>query len=389
MTFYAQSASPYDLKQGRIEPKTFADLNQFDSEDFLQVWSVFVSSCSSIVAAKPELRVGLTANGDVHEVCRKALLANPKDSYQARQFFEKNFSPFEIHPDTTPDESAPGFLTAYYEPVVLGSLTASSEFREPLYARPDDLITLSENSLYPGIPAGLSAARRGSDGVLEPYPVRKQIDLEHANLKPLIWVKDAIEAFMIHIQGSATIKLDSGRDVRISYAGKNGHPYTSIGKSLVNSGEMQLESMTLSTLKKWVRDNGQELGEKGRNLLHENASYIFFSINSEAGRPAGPIGGAGVPLIPMRSIAVDRKIWSYGLPFWIEAELPLSTSNPETTAFRRLMIAQDTGSAIIGPARADLYFGSGDDAGVLAGNIRHKGRMFVFLPIPTLDGPPP
>jgi membrane-bound lytic murein transglycosylase A len=228
----------------------------------------------------------------------------------------------------------------------------------------------------------------------------------------LVWLRDAVEVFMIQVQGSAKVRLADGQWLRLVYAGRNGQPYTSIGRILVDEGHIHAADMSLAALKGWIRARGQKFGEPGRALMQQNRSYVFFAAQSCADLEEGPIGGAGVSLSPLRSIAVDRTIWSYGLPFWIEADIPWTRafssevdagsrkenaskqesrtsfrfhrnekgSSGGPSPFRRLMIAQDTGSAILGPARADLYFGSGDEAGRLAAGIRHPARIVVLLP---------
>jgi membrane-bound lytic murein transglycosylase A len=167
--------------------------------------------------------------------------------------------------------------------------------------------------------------------------------------------------------------------LRLSYAGRNGWPYTSIGRILVEEAHIPAAEMSLARLKDWIRENGQEIGQPGRALMQRNRSYVFFQAEETAGGTYGPRGAQGVSLSPWRSIAVDRAIWPYGLPFWLDAELPWH--EPRPTPFRRLMIAQDTGSAIVGPKRADIYVGSGDEAGRIAGGFRHHGEMIVLLPI--------
>ena len=207
---------------------------------------------------------------------------------------------------------------------------------------------------------------------------RAEIESTPERFTPLDYVRDPIEAFMIQVQGSATLRV--GDDlVRMTYAGRNGRPYTSIGRILIERGDIAQPDMALARLKQWVRDNGQAPGEAGRALLWRNESFVFFAIDQTPARRVGPIGAAGVPLRPMRSIAVDRSVWPYGLPFWIVADLPWA--GPSPSPCRRLMVAQDTGSAIIGQARADLYIGAGDQAGVIAGNIRHPADFLVLLPV--------
>jgi membrane-bound lytic murein transglycosylase A len=176
------------------------------------------------------------------------------------------------------------------------------------------------------------------------------------------------------VQGSARIRLADGSVMRVAYAGRNGRPYTSIGRLLVQQGEMDLESMTLEKLMGWLK---QHPGP-ARDLMRQNQSYIFFREASELAPGDGPIGGAGIPLVPWRSLAVDRTLWAYGLPFWLEGELPVTLAEAEP--LRRLMIAQDTGSAIVGPARGDFFFGSGAEAGRRAGLLRHQTRFVVLKP---------
>ena len=183
---------------------------------------------------------------------------------------------------------------------------------------------------------------------------------------------------MIQVQGSGLVELTDGRRLRLIYDGRNGRPYTSIGRGLIEAGEIREAEMSLARLKGWLRAAGVRPGERGRAWMQRNASYIFFRLAPDEPPGGGPIGGAGLPLTPLRSIAVDSNLWPYGLPFWIEARLPWRGAQPEP--FGRLMIAQDTGSAILGAARADLFFGSGDEAGLRAGSIRHDADFRVLLP---------
>jgi membrane-bound lytic murein transglycosylase A len=307
-----------------------------------------------IVSGAAELRNALPPPPDLIALCQKAIAQEMAGPGEARQFFEQNFQPYRI---TGPGPSGPAFLTGYYEPVVAGSLTRTEDFTEPLFARPDDLVRIA------------------------PYPVRAEIEaMGMARYRPVVWLRDAIEVFMIQVQGSAAVDLPDGQRIRLTYAGRNGRPYTSIGRILMASGEIPEAEMSLARLKQWVRDHGQDPGEPGRALLHRNESYIFFAVDGSDGRSRGPIGGAGVPLTPLRSVAVDRTVWPYGLPVWIDAQLPDAAGT--LAPFRRLMIGQDTGSAIVGPARLDLFMGSGDAAGAAAGNIRHGAVLYILLPRP-------
>jgi membrane-bound lytic murein transglycosylase A len=285
----------------------------------------------------------------------------------ARQFFETQFRPFRVVP-----ENGRGFLTGYYEPCVPASTAETEEFRWPILSRPEDLISFGLDAAPVGFPKDISGARRLGDGSLVPYADRAAIEAECRN--PIVWVRDAVEAFLIQVQGSAQVEFSGGRRARLAYDGRNGLPYTSIGKILIEAGEIAEGAMSLAALKAWLRHDGA----RGLAMMQRNRSFVFFSLVDDFDPELGPVAGAGVPLSPLRSIAVDRTIWPYGLPFWIDAELPWADPTPRP--FRRLMIAQDTGSAIVGAARADLFFGSGDAAGARAGAIRHRAELMVLLP---------
>jgi membrane-bound lytic murein transglycosylase A len=284
-----------------------------------------------------------------------------------RRFFETRFRPFRIVP-----ENGLGFLTGYYEPCVPASKVETEEFAWPLLARPTDLVTFGLDAPPADFPKDVSGARRLSDGSLIPYPDRAAIEAERRD--PIVWVRDAVEAFLIQVQGSAQVEFPDRSRARLAYDGRNGLPYTSIGKILIEAGEIAEGAMSLASLKAWLRRDSA----RGLDVMQRNRSFVFFKLIDDFDPDLGPVAGAGVPLTPLRSIAVDRTMWAYGLPFWIDAELPWTDATPRP--FRRLMIAQDTGSAIVGAARADLFFGSGDKAGARAGAIRHPAAFTVLLP---------
>ncbi len=343
--------SLFEPPGARLHPVAFADLPGYAQDDHLCAFKVFLQSAQSIAQGAPELRNALPAPAALRVVCTAALHETIGLATEARQFFENHFIPCRIETDEQPS----AFLTGYYEPVVPGSLVRTEAFTEPVFARPADLDQLS------------------------PYPTRAEIEATGlTRFQPLVWLADAIEVFMIQVQGSAAVDLRDGRRVRLTYAGRNGQPYTSIGRALIEAGEIAPDEMSLARLKQWVRDSGQAAGAPGRALLHRNLSYIFFSMDESPARAQGPIGGAGVPLTPLRSVAVDRSLWPYGLPVFVDAVLPGADGG--LSPFQRLMIGQDTGSAILGPARLDLFMGSGDQAGAVAGNIRHRAGLYILLP---------
>jgi membrane-bound lytic murein transglycosylase A len=365
------NAEPARIVGGaRMERAPFRALAGWNEDDHGAAFTVFRRSCEAIVDDRPALASANSAMPDLRAVCRAALAEVVTDNGAARRFFETYFEPFHITPGT-----GRGFLTGYFEPEYDGSLLPTDVFATPLLARPDDLVTVPQGEALPGLDPRFRAARRRLGG-FEPYPDRGAIEdgALGSRARPILYLRDPVEAFVIHVQGSARIRLDDGRVVRVAYAGRNGHPYTSIGRILVERGHIAPDAMSLEALTAWLRSNPGEAG----SIMRQNRSYIFFRLADELDLDEGPIGGAGVPLTPGRSLAVDRTLWSYGLPFWLEGELPVAPALSEP--LRRLMIAQDTGTAIVGPARGDYFFGTGREAGTRAGLLRHGARFVVFLP---------
>lgn len=356
--------------KARLERLSFEELAGWPQDDHAAAFNAFLRSCRAIAAQDPALRPARPIPSNLLAVCRRALERPGLAGLSAREFFEAHFTPFAVRP-----LAGEGFLTGYYEPEFAGSREADAAFKVPLLARPADLVTVPQGETLPGLAPGLQAARRKGEG-FAPYPDRAAIEdgALGALARPLVHLREPAEAFIIHVQGSARIRLKDGSVMRVAYAGRNGHPYTSIGRLLVERGLMDLETMTLEKLMGWLKDNPEE----ARGLMRANRSYIFFREAAELSPEDGPIGGAGHPLVPGRSLAVDRSLWAYGLPFWLDGTLPITLESAEP--LRRLMIAQDTGSAIVGPARGDFFVGSGPEAGTRAGLIRHPTRFTVLLP---------
>ena len=303
-----------------------------------------------IDGARPA-RSGAPPPAGLRCACSQAvLLPEPVDAAAARTFFAARFVPRQVDP--------PAFLTGYYEPVVEGSLTRTAEFTAPLRVAPAAAGKLPDR-------AAIEA------GALD------------ATAPPLVWLRQPVDAFFVAIQGSARVRLPDGTLKRVAYAGRNGQPYTAIGKLLVQRLGIPPVEMGMAQLRGWIEAHGQAPGEAGRALMDENRSYIFFRFDDALPPDAGPIGAAGASLTPLRSLAIDRTRWAYGLPFYVDATLPWRSAEPEP--FRRLMVAQDTGAAIVGPARGDIFFGTGAEAARLAGPIRHPGTMWVLWPRDQAD----
>lgn len=350
-----------------LRPIVFTEIPGWADDDHAAAFRAFLGTCKPILDGREELRRAAAPNAALVAICRDAPSVEPT---AARAFFETRFAPFEISP-----AQGRGFLTGYYEPEVSGSLTPTATHAWPIRARPADLVTRGPDETLPGIHPELSAALSGSAGFIE-APDRAAIEggALAAQAAPLLYVRDEVEAFFIHVQGSARVRLVEGGVRRLAYAGRNGHAYTSIGRALATERGVAPEDLTLEKLKAWLRAHPDD----GRALMRRNRSYIFFRIADELRADEGPIGGAGAPLHAHRSLAVDRNLWSYGLPFFIAADVPRDVDASERVA--RLTVAQDTGSAILGAARGDLFFGAGEEMGRRAGALRHAARFIVLLP---------
>lgn len=302
------------------------------------------------------------------ELCRKADAVPDGARNAARKFFEAEFIPLRIE--------SPGFVTGYYEPEVAGSLTRTTRFAVPLFKAPDDLEKLTPNNRPKGLDGSLHFGRRTKGGLVE-HPDRAAIDkgaLDGRDLE-LVWLESPVDAFFIHIQGSARIRLQDGSLMRIAYAAKSGQAYTPIGRILIERGDIAAADMSMDALRDWLRNNPEDAPA----LMRANRSYIFFQALEIANPQSGPIGAAGVSLMPLRSIAIDDALLAYGTPIFVSAHLPLAADG-RNQPYHQLMIAQDTGSAIKGPARGDLFIGSGDAAGTIAGRIRHRADFVQLVP---------
>lgn len=292
---------------------------------------------------------------------------SPEDDAAARAFFERWLVPHRL---TTTEGVDAGLVTGYYEPLLRGSRMRTERYRFPLYGTPDDLLIVDLASLYPELKSMRLRGRLVGNKVV-PYFSRSEIERGQGAPagKELVWVDDAVELFFLQIQGSGRIQLEDGEMLRVGYADQNGHPYSSIGKQLVSSGELSLDQASMQGIQAWGKRNPDKLPA----LLDSNASYVFFrELPATSG---GPPGALGVPLTGGRSIAVDPRAVPLGVPVF------LSTTYPNTTQpLKRLVLAQDTGGAIKGVVRADFFWGFGEEAAKSAGAMRQQGRMWVLLP---------
>jgi membrane-bound lytic murein transglycosylase A len=356
---------------GLLQPIGFSDIPGWAEDDHSAAFRAFRSSAGLIVKTPPKTR-SLGVDGAGLTSAARHALARPDElgREDARLFFETYFYPHRI--------GAGGFVTGYYEPELMASRSRTADFSVPLYRRPDDLVDVGEANRPPGWDPEIRFARRTAAGIL-PFFDRAEIEAGALNGRglELAWLRDPVDAFFIHVQGSARLRLLGGGTMRVAFDGKSGQPYTSIGRLAVERGILARDAAHKDGLEAWLKLHP----EAGRALMRENRSFIFFR-ETELAEDEGPLGAAGVPLTAGRSLAVDRFLLTFHTPIWVAAA-DLPDPDAPTRPFRRLMIAQDTGSAIVGPARGDIFFGSGDRAGSLAGRVRHGAEMIALLPVPS------
>ncbi len=305
------------------------------------------------------------AGGALRRACDAARAQPPDDEAGARRFVEATFAAWAIE---SADGASDGLVTGYYEPVLAGSRTRSERFRIPVYGVPADLVAVDLETVVPDL-KGLRLRGRVQGNRLVPYWTRAEIEARNGSGAPVIaWVEDPVELFFLQIQGSGQIELAPGERLRLGYGDQNGHPYRSMGRFLVERKEMTLDQASMQNIKAWAAANPRKL----REALDANPSYVFFR---ESARDGGPLGTLGVPLTAGYSVAVDPRYVPLGAPVFLATTWPLSTQPLE-----RLMAAQDTGGAIRGAVRADFYWGSGGEAGALAGRMRQRGRLWILWP---------
>jgi membrane-bound lytic murein transglycosylase A len=367
---HSAGVDPLNLPDTQLEPVKWADLDGWLVDDHAVAFATFLASC------KPFLNIGRPRDprpiyeGLLH-ACRRAVVTKIAGAAEARKFFEENFRPVRI----ARLGKSTGLITGYYEPIVEGSRFPNPEFHWPLYRRPRDLVVNGKKPAAASIPNRAAVGRLNVNKQVVPYYDRLAIEngaLDGQHLE-ICWLRDPFEAMSIEIEGSVRVRLEDGTLVRLGYDAHNGHNYSWVGRVLIERNLVRRDEMSTDRIKRWMQAN-PDLAKEVRGA---NKSLVFFRINGLNSEDE-PAGAQGVRLAPGRSIAVD-KTHVYGTPFFIEAELPIANGRPDAR-FHRLMVAQDTGSAIVGPARADIYWGAGDAAGWIAGRIRQQGRFTILLP---------
>jgi membrane-bound lytic murein transglycosylase A len=332
----------------------------------LAAWPAFVAGCAALLARAASPDVSIWRDG-----CTAAAAVDAGSNVAVRAFFEAHFTPYQV---IGADGRDTGTVTGYYEPLLQGSRERSERFRFPLYAVPDDLLAVDLAELFPELKDKRVRGRLDGRRVV-PYWTRADIDAGASPLagRELVWVDDPVEAFFLQIQGSGRVQLADGGVLRLGYADQNGQPFRSIGRLLVERGELPLEKASMQGIKQWGRNHPDRLTA----LLDENPSYVFFRVvTPDPGATIdGPMGTLGVPLLRERTIAVDPSTVPLGAPVFLATTYPLSDR-----PLQRLVLAQDTGGAIKGALRADLFWGFGDEAGRDAGRMKQPGQMWLLWP---------
>lgn len=348
--------SPF--RSGMAPPVGWSALRGWEADRHAQAWPALLRSCDKLADRAPAWR----------RLCRAAAAEGEIDDARARAFFERWFRPRPLRGRWF---RRTGLITGYYEPLLRGSLSPDPRYPYPLYRPPPDLVTVELGELFPALQGRRVRGRLAGRRVV-PYYSRAEIDGGGRPLAghELVWVDDPVAAFFLHIQGSGRIRLEDGRVLGIGYADQNGHPYRAIGRTLVEMGALALEEVNLFSLRDWLRAHPRRAAE----VLHSNPSYVFFRLRPAPA--AGPIGSLGVPLTAGRSLAVDPRVVPLGLPVWLDSRRP-----EDGRPYRRLMLAQDTGGAIRGTLRADVFFGHGPEAERLAGHMKQPGRLYVLEPV--------
>jgi len=344
-----------------LKPAKWDEMDGFEQDASSVAWPAWMQSCQAL-ANKPAW----------DKACSAATLLNKESNGRPTDDATKSYFKqyFNVYKATNADGTDSGMITGYYEPLLKGSRTQSAKYPYPLYQKPDDLITVELDSVYPELKYKRVRGRLIGNKLV-PYYNRGEIETASSPLKgrEFMYIDDIIDVFFLQIQGSGLVQLDNGEQVHVGYADQNGHLYNSIGRLLVERGELTLDKASMQGIKNWARNNTEKL----RELLNQNPSYVFF--RELPPNLPGPLGALGVPILAEKSVAIDPKYVPLGAPIF------LSTTEPNSSKpLKRLMMAQDTGGAIKGGVRADFFWGAGNEAGARAGAMKQNGKIWVLLP---------
>lgn len=342
---------------GIDKPVCWSELPGWQQDSLVEALPALQSQCPRLTKESNDWRV----------VCDALERQSPSTDQAVQTFLQQYFVPHNVVGN---GGSAEGLITGYYEPTLYGSLRANERYHYPIYRSPEDLLTVRMESRFPELKDQRVRARI-ENNIVVPYYSREQIDAPESPLagQELLWVDDPDAAFFLHVQGSGRVMLEDGSMVGVGYANQNGHPYVSIGKVLIDLGELEREAVSLQSIRDWLKRHP----ERANQIKNSNPSYVFFTLRKDLEN--GPRGSLNVPLTTERSVAIDRRVIPLGTPLWLSTTLPDSQK-----PYQRLVFAQDTGGAINGPVRADLFFGRGERAERLAGTMKQSGQLFALMP---------
>ena len=364
-----ETAKPAELKiadYGLLKPAEWDEVDGLSAshagaDDLNLAWPAWLQSCTALVKKPMWKNACDTANS------LNLQTNNNPDSESVRAYFRQNFS---VYKTTNVDGAESGLITGYYQPILKGSRTKSAKYPFPLYTTPPDLITVELDGLFPELKYKRVRGRVVGNKLV-PYFNRAEIETDNSPIKgrELVYIDNIVDVFFLQIQGSGVVQFENGEQVMVGYADQNGHTYNSVGRLLIERGELTSANASMAGIKNWVKNNPLRF----RELLNNNPSFVFFR-ELPSGLP-GPIGALGVPILAERAVAVDPKFVPLGAPVF------LSTTQPNNNKpLKRLMMAQDTGGAIKGGVRADFFWGAGAEAGAKAGAMKQSGKIWVLLP---------
>ncbi len=370
-----------------IEAGTFSALEGWQDDDPVAAFAAFLRSCDRLSMVPPERFVGRSIRSenlqklygrasDWQEVCAVADMIEGDSAVAVRTYFESLFIPVRIYREGDQE----GLFTGYYEPLLRGSRVPTARYSVPLLKHPDDLVSVDLGQFRDEL-KGERLAGKVVQNRLVPYASRAVIDAnaQEAPAGVLVWVDDVVDAFFLQIQGGGRVVFEDGEVMRVGYAASNGHPYTAIGKVLLDQGALSREKMSMQAIRSWLEAHPED----AREIMNANASYVFFQAFDLSDPALGPPGAQNVSLTPGRSLAVDRRYHALGVPVWVEGLKPAphaAAGMPSAVPFRQMMVMQDTGGAIRGVGRADVFWGFGVEAAAVAGPMKHQGRFTVLIP---------
>ncbi len=359
----------------RLDEGSFSNLIGWGATDPRAGLDAFARSCLSR-AARPDMEALGGAGyggvaGDWRAACAGAGTEMP-DAASARAFFESRFVPYRV----AAGRNEEGLFTGYYEPLLHGSRKMHGRYRTPLYGVPADLVT-ADLGLFRDSLKGQHIAGRVENGRFVPYATRAEI-ARHGltRTKAIVYVDDPVDAFFLQVQGSGRVQMDHGGMLRAVYAGQNGRPYTAIGKVLIEKGALTRDNVSMQSIRAWLAAHPAEM----QDVLNADASYVFFAEKPVADTALGAEGAEGVALTPQASLAVDRRVHALGVPVWLDTTAPAEDATKPDAPFNRLLVMQDTGGAITGAVRGDVYWGYGPEAASIAGRMKTAGTMTLLLP---------